>query len=173
MEEEIVALNSNSAPASDGDSYQEQQVTIWGGPVQLEGTLSIPEGARALVVFAYDRMGNAEHILGNLNALADVSRGAGLANLAGNLLTPEDEALDKTTGFFRENVNVLHQRIIGIAKWLIVNDNTQSFNIGYWGVGVIAAAALAAAAIRPDAIQSIVAIDPRIDLVSSYLSRVV
>ena len=81
--------------------------------------------------------------------------------------------MDKTTGFIRENVSVLHQRIIGITKWLIVNDDTQSFNIGYFGFGVSAAAALAAAAIRPDAILAIVAVDPRIDLVSSYLPRVV
>jgi len=146
---------------------------VWGGPVQLEAILSIPAGAQALVVFAYDRVGSAEHILGNLNNLAGGSRKAGLATLLVNLLTPEDEELDKTTGFFRENVSVLHQRITGITNWLIATAGTQSLNIGYFGVGVSAAAALAAAAIRPDAIHAVVSVAPRIDLVSSYLPGVV
>ena len=147
---------------------------IWSGAVQIEGTLSIPVGARALVVFAHDCIGNSEHILGALNAVAEVSRHqAGLATLSVNLLTPEDEALDKTTGFFRDNVNVLHQRMMGIANWLIATDETQSFKIGYFGVGVIAAAALSVAATRPDAIEAVIAVDPRIDLVNSYLPRLV
>ena len=146
---------------------------VWGGAVQLEGTLSIPEGTHALVVIAYERMDNSEHILDDLNTLADANRRAGLATLSVNLLTPEDEALDKMTHFFRENVGVLHQRIIGIANWLINNDETQSLSIGCFGAGVSVAASLAAAAVRPDAIHAIVAIDPRTDLVSSYLPRVV
>ncbi len=158
--------------ASDNSNYQERRIMVWGGAVQLEGVLSIPEGAHALVVIAYDRMGNSEHILGDLNDLADASRGAGLAILLVNLLTPEDEALDKTTGFFRENVNVLHQRMKSITNWLIANAEPQSINMGYFGVGVSAAAALAAA-IRPDAVHAIVAVAPRIDLVRSYLPRVV
>jgi putative phosphoribosyl transferase len=159
--------------ASDDSNYQERRVMVWGGAVQLEGVLSIPEGAHALVVIAYDRMGNSEHILGDLNDLVGASRWAGLATLLVNLLTPADEALDKTTGFFRENVNVLHRRVIGITNWLIADAETQSINIGYFGVGVSAAAALAAAAIRPDAVHAIVAVAPRTDLVSSYLPRVV
>ena len=159
--------------SSDDSNYQERKVKVWGGAVQLEGTLSIPEGTHALVVIAYERMGNSEYTLGSLNTLIDASSQAGLATLSVNLLTLEDEALDKTTRFFRENVSVLHQRIMGIANWLINNDETQSLSIGCFGAGVSAAASLAAAAVRPDAIHAIVAIDPRTDLVSSYLPRVV
>jgi putative phosphoribosyl transferase len=164
---------SDNNPHDESGTYQERRVMVWAGAVQLEGVLSIPAGAHALVVIASVRMGNSEQILGDLNDLADASRRAGLATLLVNLLTPEDEALDKTTGFFRENVYVLHRRIIGITNWLIANDETQSMAIGYFGVGVSAAAALAAAAKRPDAIHAIVAVAPRIDLVSSYLPRVV
>ena len=110
--------------ASDDDNDQERRVTVWGGPVQLEGILSLPVGAHALVVIAYDRMGSSEYLLGDLNDLAEVSRRAGFATLMVNLLTPEDKALDKTTGFFRENVNVLHQRMKSIANWLIATDET-------------------------------------------------
>ncbi len=74
---------------------------------------------------------------------------------------------------FNENVNVLHKRMKGIANWLIATDEMQSLDLGYFGVGVSAATALAAAAFRPDAIHAIVAVAPRIDLVSPSLSRVV
>jgi putative phosphoribosyl transferase len=159
--------------ASDDSKHQERRVMVGGGAVQLEGVLSIPEGAHALVVIAYERMGNSEYILDALYDMRDASRRAGLATLLVNLLTRENEALDKTTGFFRENVNVLHQRMKGITNWLIDNAQPQSTNLGYFGVGVSAAAALAAAAIRPDAVHAIVAVAPRSDLVSSYLPRVV
>jgi putative phosphoribosyl transferase len=154
----------------DDSNYQERRVLVWGGPVQLEGILTIPQGAHAVVVIPYDRMGNWEH---GLNELADASRQAGLATLLVNLLTPEDEVVNKTTGFLRENVNVLHQRVLGITNWLIADAEPQSITIGYFGVGVSAAAALAAAARRPDAVHAIVAVAPRIDLVSAYLPRIV
>ncbi len=159
-----------SISASDDSNYQERRVLVWGGPVQLEGILTIPQGAHAVVVIPYDRMGNWEH---GLNELADASRRAGLATLLVNLFTPEDEVVDKTTGFLRENVNVLHQRVLGITNWLIADAEPQSITIGYFGVGVSAAAALAAAARRPDAVHAIVAVAPRIDLVSAYLTRIV
>lgn len=159
-----------SISASDDSNYQERRVLAWGGPVQLEGILTIPPDAHTVVVIPYDRMGNWEH---SLNELAGASRRAGFATLLVNLLTPEDEALDKTTGFFRENVNVLHKRMKGIANWLIATDETQSLDLGYFGVGVSAAAALAVAALRPDAVHAIVAVAPRIDLVSAYLPRIV
>src|SRR5216683_3006368 len=159
-----------SISANDDSNYQERRVLVWGGPVQLEGILTIPQGAHAVVVIPYDRMGNWEH---GLNELADASRRAGLATLLVNLFTPEDEVVDKTTGFLRENVNVLHQRVLGITNWLIADAEPQSITIGYFGVGVSAAAALAAAARRPDAVHAIVAVAPRIDLVSAYLTRIV
>lgn len=153
-----------------------KQVRVLSDIVQIEGVLRLPEDAAALVMIVYDRMEGSEHTpgyLGDLDHLAGAMWRAGLATLSVNLLTPENEALDKTTGFFRENVEVLHQRVIDITNWLITNDETHNLRIGYFGSGVSAAAALAAAALRPDAVHAIVAVAPRIDLVSSYLPRLV
>lgn len=166
-------LNSNSTPANNSSNFNERRVMVSGGPVQLEGLLSVPPDTHALVVFAYDRMGDSENTLTGLNILADVCRSAGLSTLSVNLLTPEDEELDKTTGFFRENISVLHQRMIGITNWLIDEADTRSLAIGYFGAGTSGAAALAAAAVRPDAVNAIVAVAPHTELVSSYLPRVV
>jgi putative phosphoribosyl transferase len=146
---------------------------ISGGPVLLEGVLSNSVGAQAIVVFAYDRMAEQEHIQGALATLAQVSQQTGFGTLAVNLLTPEDEALDRTTGFFRENVEVLHQRVIGIANWLIDSSGFSGISMGYFGLGVSGAAIFAAAAARPDAVHAIVAVAPRTDLVSSDLPKVV
>ena len=161
----------SSASASD-QNQNERRVMVTGGPVLLEGVLSGSVGGPAMVVFAYDRVAGQEHILSGLAKLARANQQAGFATLAVNLLTPEDEALDKTTGFFRENVEVLHQRIIGIANWLIDHSDFQGISMGYSGVGVSGAAIFAAAAARPDAIQAIVSVAPRIDLVSSKLPQV-
>jgi putative phosphoribosyl transferase len=166
-------LNNDNASAGNSTSTNEQKVMVSGGAVQLEGILSIPVDARGLIVFAYYRIGSTENTLSSLSTLAAMCRSAGLSTLLVNLLTPEDEELDKTTLFFRENISVLHQRVIGIANWLIANVDTHNMNLGYFGVDVCAAAILAASAVRPDAVNAIVAVSPGIELVNSYLPRIV
>ena len=159
--------------ASNDSVYQPRRVEVWGGAVQLKGAMSIPQGAHALIVIAFEGMDNSEHTLDVLNNLATAICRAGLATLLVNLLTFHDETVDKKTRYFRENVDILHQRIIGIANWVINNEETHSLSIGCFGIGVSAAAVLAAAARRPDAIHAVVAVEARTDLVSSYLPRVV
>lgn len=167
----------NSTPPGEQNQRQEQgsrKVVISGGPVLLEGLLSGQAGARGIIVFAYDQMAEQENLQGGLATLAQMGLQAGFAVLTINLLTPEDEELNRSTGFFRKNVEVLHQRVIGIANWLIDNSpGYQGISIGYLGAGVSGAALLAAAAARPDAAHAIVAIATRTDLVQSDLPRVV
>src|SRR5207248_686635 len=76
------------------------------------------------------------------------------------------------TGFFRDNVDVLQQRIIGIANWLNETPETQDLRICYFGTGVSGAAALVAAAERPDLPVSVVSIAGRLDLAKDYLSKI-
>jgi hypothetical protein len=154
---------------------EEQQVVVSGGPVLLNGVLSRPVGAASIVIFPYVRVGEmaSEKMLRGLEMLARACREADMGTLLVNLLTPEDEELDRATGFFRENTSVLHQRVTGIANWLIDRAEPGGLSMGYVGAGVSGAAILAAAAARPDAIHSIVAIAPRTDLVRSELPKVV
>lgn len=166
-------MNNDNTSTGNSTDGNEQKVMVSGGTVQLEGILTIPDDARPLVVLAYYRLDNSENTLSNLSTLATMCRNAGLSTLFVNLLTPEDEKLDKTTLFFRENISVLHQRVIGIANWLIANVNTKRVRLGYFGTGVCAAAILAASAIRPDAVNAIVAVAPSTELVNSYLPRIV
>lgn len=166
-------MNNDRTSTGNSSSKNEQKVMVSGGTVQLEATMSILDDAHALIVFVYYRIGSSENTLSSLSTLAAMCRSAGLSTLLVNLLTPEEEELDKTTLFFRENINILHQRVIGIANWLIANVNTHNVGLGYFGVGVCAAATLAASAVRPDAVDAIVAVSPNTDLVNTYLPGIV
>jgi putative phosphoribosyl transferase len=166
-------LNNDNTSTGKSTESHEQTVMVSGGAVQLEGILSIPNDARALIVFAYDRLGDLGNTLNSLHLLTAKCHSTGLSTLMVNLLTSEEEELNKTTHFFQENIEVLHQRVIGITNWLIENANTHGLNLGYFGTNVCAAAILAASTVRPDAMNAIVAVEPRTDLVNSYLPRIV
>ena len=85
--------------ASDDGNDQERRVTVWGGSVQLEGILSLPVGAHPLVVIAYNRMGNAEHLLVDLNDLADASRAASCSSQVGMHSSAVMALVSQTRGF--------------------------------------------------------------------------
>ncbi len=140
------------------------------GALFLEGDLNIPENARGIVLFPY-AMESDQHISYTDN-LAKLVREVGFATALVDLLTPEEKALDAQTGFFRENVSIFHQRIQGIANWLIENPETQNLRICYFGVGVTGGAALIAAAERPDAVVTVISANGRLDLAKDYLPRV-
>jgi putative phosphoribosyl transferase len=144
----------------------ERPVQVPAGAVILVGFLSIPEGARGIILFA-DATKSDQY-----KYTARLVREGGIATLLVNLLTPEDEVLDSETGFFRDNVDVQHQRIIGIANWLNEDQHTQNLRICYFGTGVSGAAALVAAAERPDLPISVVSVAARLDLAKDYLSKV-
>lgn len=141
------------------------------GALFLESNLGIPENARGIVLFPYAI--ESEQRISYTEGLAQLLRQAGLATLLVDLLTPEEKALDAQTGYFRENVDVLHKRIIGIANWLIEDLETQNLRICYFGAGVTGAAALIAAAERPDAVVAVISSGGRLDLARNYLPRVI
>lgn len=145
-------------------------VQVAAGALYLEGNLKIPDNARGIILFPY-AIENDQRI-SYTSGLARMLNEQSIATLLVDLLTSEEKALDKETGFFRENVYVLHRRIIGIANWLIETPETQNLPICYFGVGVTGAAALIAAAERPDAVVTVIATAERLDLARDYLPRV-
>ncbi len=150
---------------------QARLVQVAAGALELAGELSIPQNARGIVLLAQ----GSKHIepLSSYSLLADALYEAGLATLLVHLLTEDEEQLDGETQFFRFNVSILYQRIIGISNWLTVNLETQNLTLGYFGSGATGAAALIAAAERPDLVYAIVVGEGRIDLARPYLTRVV
>jgi putative phosphoribosyl transferase len=150
-------------------------VQLPAGALKLEGSLSIPETARGIVLCAYGSASDQHGVRHGYTRVAQALRDAGFAVLLLNLLTTDEVALDRKTGFFRSNVSIFSQRILGATNWLIQNYKTQAWNykIGYFAAGASAGAALIAAAERPDAVNAIVSCGGRPELAEPHLPGVV
>lgn len=148
----------------------ERVVSIPVGPVTLEGDLGIPEGARGLVVFAHGSGSSRRSPRNRFVAL--VLRQGGLATLLFDLLTPEEEVVDMRSGHLRFNIGLLADRLVGVADWITQNPDTQNLRVGYFGASTGAAAALVAAAERPEAVRAVVSRGGRPDLAGPALPRV-
>ena len=144
----------------------ERQVQIPVGPVQLEGILNIPEGARGLVLFAH---GAGSSRLSPRNTyVARVLQGARQGTLLFDLLTVA-EAQDRQKVF---DIELLSERLMGATDWLRGQPVAEGMNLGYFGASTGAAAALEAAAKAGPAIGAVVSRGGRPDLAEPYLDRV-
>jgi dienelactone hydrolase len=149
---------------------EEHPVKVSADPVELEGNLGVPEGARSAVLFAHGS-GSGRHSPRN-RYVARVLREAGLATLLIDLLTPEEEEVDLRTGHLRFDIGLLAERLAGATDWLMENPDTSNLRIGYFGASTGAGAALVAAAERPDAVGAIVSRGGRPDLAGDALPLV-
>jgi putative phosphoribosyl transferase len=149
---------------------QEQLVSIPAGSVQLEGTLAVPKGAEGIVLFAH---GSGSSRFSPRNRyVAEVLQDATLATLLIDLLTSEEEKIDRQTKQHRFDIALLAERLIAATDWLIQQPNTKHLGIGYFGASTGAGAALAAAAQRPGIVQAIVSRGGRPDLAGTVLNQV-
>ena len=104
--------------------------------------------------------------------VADVLVKAGLATLLIDLLTQEEEMIDLQTAELRFDVRLLAERLRDTSDWLANEASTGALSIGYFGASTGAAAALIAAADRPERVRAIVSRGGRPDLAGPVLSRV-
>ncbi len=140
------------------------------GGVVLRGDLAIPEGARGIVLFAHGS-GSSRLSPRNRFVARELQR-RGLATLLIDLLTPEEEAVDLQTAQYRFDIERLGARLVGLVDWLTRNPQTEALRIGLFGASTGAAAALIAAAERPDAVHAVVSRGGRPDLAEGILPRV-
>lgn len=146
---------------------REYDVHVDVGEASLSATLGIPEGALGMVLFAH---GSGSSRLSPRNRfVARVLREAGLATLLLDLLTEEEEEVDLVTRHLRFNIRLLAERLVGAIEWLQGNDATRGLSIGTFGSSTGAAAALVAAAARPDAVAAVVSRGGRPDLAGDAL----
>ena len=148
----------------------ERLVHVTAGPVTLEGNLSLPEGARGVVLFAHGS-GSSRHSSRNRH-VARLLNQAGLATLLVDLLTADEEAVDLRTAHLRFDIDLLAERLVGATDWLAQQPETHDLRIGYFGASTGAAAALVAAAARPDAVGAVVSRGGRPDLAGPVLPHV-
>jgi dienelactone hydrolase len=136
----------------------------------LEGTLAIPEGATALVLFVH---GSGSSRMSPRNQfVAHILNKAGIATLLFDLLTQQEDIIDEITAEYRFDVNLLTNRLIKTTDWAIKDKETKKLNIGYFGASTGAAAALLAAAQRPKIVKAVVSRGGRPDLAESGLKDV-
>ncbi|MGZ5875147.1 MAG: dienelactone hydrolase family protein [Bradyrhizobium sp.] len=113
----------------------------------LEGNLTLPEESRAIVLFAHGS-GSSRRSPRN-RYVARVLNEAKLATLLIDLLTLHEEVVDARTAQLRFDIGLLAERLIDATDWLTKFPDTKHLRIGYFGASTGAAAALAAAAVRP------------------------
>ncbi|WP_375756189.1 dienelactone hydrolase family protein [Corallococcus exercitus] len=138
--------------------------------VWLNGTLSIPEAASGVVLFAH---GSGSSRFSPRNQyVAGVLQQAGLATLLMDLLTPEEEEAERQTRHLRFDIELLARRLQGAARWLMQVPGLGSQPLGLMGSSTGAGAALVAAGRAPEAIHAVVSRGGRPDLAGSVLPAV-
>jgi pimeloyl-ACP methyl ester carboxylesterase len=155
---------------SAAETIEERDVRVTAGSVSLDGNLSLPDGARAVVLFAHGS-GSSRHSSRNRH-VARLLNEAKLATLLIDLLTPTEEAIDARTAHLRFDIGLLAERLVGATDWLARYSDTQHLRIGYFGASTGAAAALVAAAERPEQVGAVVSRGGRPDLAGGALAYV-
>lgn len=142
------------------------EVTLDVGPVSVGGTLTLPDGARGLVVFAHGS-GSSRFSPRNRQVAEELNEQA-LGTLLIDLLTAEEEQVDLRTAELRFDISLLAERVVGAVDWA----EERGLPIGAFGASTGAAAALVAAAERPQLVRAVVSRGGRPDLAGDALPRV-
>jgi len=143
-------------------------VRIAAGEHVLEGGLVLPPRAIAVVLFAHGS-GSSRHSPRNRYVADELNR-QGLGTLLFDLLTPQEE--DAGTAALRFDIPLLARRLAAATDWAARHADTRALSIGYFGASTGAAAALVAAADRPDLVGAVVSRGGRPDLAGEALLRV-
>jgi putative phosphoribosyl transferase len=149
---------------------ENRHVQILSDGVRLDGIVSIPAGARGLVLFVHGS-GSSRNSPRNQYVAQTLQEGA-VATLLFDLLTPEEEQIDQQTRHLRFDINLLARRTIGALDWLDSQPYVREFRIGLFGSSTGAAAALIAAAELPERVDAVVSRGGRPDLAGPALSKV-
>jgi putative phosphoribosyl transferase len=148
----------------------ETSVRVPAGEVSLAGDLAVPTGAKGVVLFAHGS-GSGRHSPRNRQVAAALGR-AGLATLLLDLLTEEEEAVDRDSAQLRFDIDLLAGRLVAAMDWLAEDGRTSALPIGLFGASTGAAAALVAAAERPLQVAAVVSRGGRPDLAGPSLGVV-
>lgn len=136
----------------------------------LDGDLVRPDDAIGLVVFAHGS-GSSRQSPRN-RFVADRLHHAGLATLLVDLLTEDEDRVDRVTGTWRFDIELLAERLGRFLEWTSGEREIGSLPLHLFGASTGGGAALAAAAARPDRVASVVSRGGRPDLAGDALPRV-
>jgi putative phosphoribosyl transferase len=145
-------------------------VRLPAGGVELAGDLTLPLDAHGIVVFAHGS-GSSRHSPRNRQVAAALQR-AGYATLLVDLLTVEEEEIDRQTREFRFDIAALAARLTHAVDWVGAREDTKGLPLAIFGASTGAAAALVTAADRPDRVHLVISRGGRPDLAGEALGRV-
>ena len=150
-------------------NHTQTSVKIELDDVVLSGDLLVPKKSQGIVLFVHGS-GSSRFSPRN-KRVAKLLNHAGLATLLFDLLTPQEETIDKLSAEYRFNIDLLASRVVTTLNWLHEKMN-KSLSAGLFGASTGAAAALIAAAQLPDEIDAVVSRGGRPDLAREYLHLV-
>lgn len=136
----------------------------------LNGDLAIPQAPTGLVLFAHGS-GSSRKSPRNRAVAAELWT-AGFATLLLDLLTNAEEQIDNITAQHRFDIELLAKRLEVAVDWARTEPRTATLPIGLFGASTGAAAALVAAAARPNDVKAVVSRGGRPDLALPVLDRV-
>lgn len=125
-----------------------------GGRKWLAADIAAPPDARGVVVFAHTDDGS-RHSPRN-RVVASALNFLRFTTVLADLLTPREER--------RDDIPLLGNRVVQLIDWVRANEPAAKLPTGLFGVELGAAAALDAAAARPDIVLAVVSRSGRPDL---------
>lgn len=150
-----VAIRVGSAPASTRS---------------LPGELTVPDSPAGVVLFAHGS-GSSRHSPRNL-AVAQALQDAGFATLLFDLLTGAEDAPGEGGSAHRFDISLLSDRLLDAIAHVRSEQSVGHLRLGLFGASTGAAAALVAAARRPEDVAAVVSRGGRPDLAGDSLRRV-
>ncbi len=145
-------------------------VTVPAGEVDLSADLLVPPQPAGVVLFAHGS-GSSRHSPRNV-AVAHTLNAGGLGTVLVDLLTPAEDEMDAVTAELRFDIGLLAGRLAAIVDWLATERPGGTASVGLFGASTGAAAALVAAAQRPDLVRAVVSRGGRPDLAGAALDQV-
>ncbi|PWN06544.1 dienelactone hydrolase family protein [Rhodohalobacter mucosus] len=143
-----------------------RQIEIPVSETVLHGVLTIPDGAKSLVIFSHGS--GSSHKSPRNKYVAGVLQDEGLATLLFDLLDPEEE-LNFSARF---NIPLLTKRLVEVIEWARADKRTGNLTPMLFGASTGAASALNAAAMRPGEIPAVVSRGGRVDLASDSIGNI-
>jgi len=136
----------------------------------LEAELTVPPDARGLVIFAHG-CGSGRHSERD-HLMARALQAHGFATLLADLFTDWEKRADRHSGWWRSDVVLQGDRVTALIDWARSQPSLAHLPLALVGASTGAAAALRAAAERPEAIYAIVCRGGRPDLAVDRLAQV-
>jgi putative phosphoribosyl transferase len=156
------------------DRLVERPVRVRTDGVVLDGDLGALrtdfDEVRGVVLFAHGS-GSSRHSPRNRRVAAALQQ-TGWATLLMDLLTTEEEDIDRRTSKLRFDIPRLAARLTGAVDWLAQQEDTADLPLALFGASTGAAAALVTAADRPERVRLVISRGGRPDLAGDALSRV-